>query len=110
MDKKNYQVSSEGLVSATTVDAKIMKSVVDKIREYVKNYDGIMLDYDGESASIYMGWDNFTDAEKDYAFDYEGIVIQNTTYYLSKDNIVVKELLVDDYGITVFVELDKKED
>ena len=110
MDKKNYQVSSEGLVSATTVDAKIMKSVVDKIREYVKNYDGIMLDYDGESASIYMGWDNFTDAEKDYAFDYEGIVIQNTTNYLSKDNIIVKELLVDDYGITVFVELDKKED
>ena len=107
MDKKNYQVSSEGLVSATTVDAKIMKSVVDKIREYVKNYDGIMLDYDGESASIYMGWDNFTDAEKDYAFDYEGIVIQNTTYYLSKDNIVVKELLVDDYGITVFVKVDK---
>lgn len=107
MDKKNYQVSSEGLVSATTVDAKIMKSVVDKIREYVKNYDGIMLDYDGESASIYMGWDNFTDIEKGYAFDYESFVIYNTSYCLSKDNIIVKELLVDDYGITVFVKLDK---
>lgn len=28
-------------------------------------------------------------------------------YCLSKDNIIVKELLVDDYGIIVFVELDK---
>ncbi len=85
----------------------IVSGVVDKIREYVKNYDGIMLDYDGESASIYMGWDNFTDVEKDYAFGNEGTVIQNTRYQLSKDNIIVKELLVDDYGITVFVELDK---
>ena len=110
-------VSSEDVVTATTTvenlinaglnEQGIADSIVDKIREYVKNYDGIMLDYDGESASIYMGWDNFTDAEKDYAFDYEGIVIQNTTNYLSKDNIIVKELLVDDYGITVFVELDK---
>jgi hypothetical protein len=108
MDNKNYQVSSEGLVFATTVDEKnMMKSVVDKIKEYVKNYDGIMLDYDGESASIYMGWDNFTDVEKDYAFDYEFFVIYNTSYCLSKDNIIVRELLVDDYGITVFVELDK---
>ena len=85
----------------------IVSGVVDKIREYVKNYDGIMLDYDGESVSIYMGWDNFTDVEKDYAFGNEGTVIQNTRYQLSKDNIIVKELLVDDYGITVFVELDK---
>ena len=107
MDKKIYQVSSEEQVPATTREEKIINSVVDKIREYVKNYDGIMLDYDGESASIHMGWDNFTDVEKEYAFDYYIPVVYNATYYLSKDNIIVRELLVEDYGIIIFIELDE---
>jgi hypothetical protein len=59
-----------------------------------------MLDYTGSSASISMGWDNFTDIEKDYAVEYECEV----KYQLSKDNITVKELIVDKCGITVFVE------
>ena len=71
MEKElKIKVSSEGQVSAPTTEEKIINSVVDKIREYVKNYDGIMLDYDGESASIHMGWDNFTEVEKEYAFYY----------------------------------------
>lgn len=82
----------------------IVCGVVDKIREYVKNYDGVMLDYTGSSASISMGWDNFTDIEKDYAVEYECEVRIDTRYQLSKDNITVKELIVDKCGITVFVE------
>ena len=82
----------------------IVSRVVDIIREYVKNYNGIMLDYDGSSASISMGWDNFTDIEKDYAVEYECEVRIDTRFQLSKDNITVKELIVDECGITVFVE------
>lgn len=78
--------------------------VVDKIREYIKNYDGIMFDYNGSSASLSMGWDNFNDVEKNYAVEYDNLVSQHTKYYLSKDNITVKELIVDKCGITVFVE------
>ena len=91
-------VSGEDVVSATTT------SVVNKIRQYVKDYDGIMLDYDGSSASIFMGWDNFTDVEKDYAMEYDYVVHHHTWHSLSEDNIPVKEVLVDEYGITIFVE------
>lgn len=82
----------------------ICDSVVAKIREYVKNYDGIMVDYNGSSACIHMGWDNFTDDEKDYAMENEHAVMCNTKYYLSKDNITVKEVFVDERCITVYVE------
>ena len=82
----------------------ICNNVVAKIREYVKNYDGIMVDYDGSSACIHMGWDSFTDAEKDYAMDYEFILKNNMEYYLKKDTITVKEMLVDENGISVYVE------
>lgn len=81
----------------------ICNNVVAKIREYVKNYNGIMVDYDGSSASIYMGWDNFTEDEKNYAMDHEFIVKNNAEYYLKKDNTTVKEMLIDENGISVYV-------
>lgn len=82
----------------------ICNNVVAKIREYVKNYNGIMVDYDGSSASIYMGWDNFTEDEKEYVMSPENFVISNARYYLKKDNIIVKEMLIDENGIVVYVE------
>lgn len=77
---------------------------VAKIREYVKNYNGPMVDYYGLSEFIYMRWDNFTEDEKEYVMSPENFVISNARYYLKKDNIIVKEMLVDENGIVVYVE------
>jgi hypothetical protein len=82
----------------------IVCGVVDKIREYVKNYNGPMVNYYGLSEFIYMRWDNFTEDEKEYVMDHEFIVKNNTEYYLKKDNIIVKEMLVEENGIVVYVE------
>lgn len=110
----NNSVSGEGVVAAaTTVESfintgfneqGIADSIADKIRQYVKDYDGIMLDYDGSSASIFMGWGNFTDVEKNYAMEYDFVVGQQTWHYLSEDNIPVKEVFVEEYGIIICVE------
>jgi len=82
----------------------ICNSVVAKIREYVKNYNGPMVDYYGLSEFIYMGWDNFTEDEKEYVMDHEFIVKNNTEYYLKKDNTTVKEMRIDENAIVVYVE------
>ena len=114
MKKFINSVSGEAAVSATTTvesfinagfnEQGIADSIANKIRQYVKDYDGIMLDYDGSSASIFMGLNNFTDTEKDYIVEYDYVVHQHTWHSLSEDNIPVKELIVDECGITVFVE------
>ena len=78
-----------------------------KIGEYVKSYDGIMLDYDGKSACIHIGWDIFTDDERNYALEdefNEFRVMCDTKEYLKKDNITVKEVFVEEWGIAIYVE------
>ena len=114
MNKIIKSVSGEAAVTATTtvenrINAElnnqgVAESVVNKIWQYVKDYDGIMLDYDGSSASIFMGWGNFTDVEKNYAMEYDFVVGQQTWHYLSEDNIPVKEVFVNEYGIIICVE------
>ena len=114
MSEVKNSVSGEATVTATTTvenfinaglyEQGIADSIANKIRHYVKDYDGIMLDYDGSSASIFMGLNNFTDIEKNYVVEYDYVVLQHTWHYLSEDNIPVKEVLVDEYGITIFVE------
>lgn len=109
----NNSVSGEAAVTATTIvenrinaglnNQGVAESVVNKIWQYVKDYDGIMLDNDGSNASIFMGWNNFTDVEKDYAMEYDYVVGQHTRYYLSEDDIPVKEVFVDEWGVTAFV-------
>ncbi len=114
MKNLSYSASGEAAVSATTTvesfinagfnEQGIADSIANKIRQYVKDYDGIMLDYDGSSASIFMGWGNFTDVEKNYAMEYDFVVGQQTWHYLSEDNIPVKEVFVNEYGIMIYVE------
>lgn len=105
IDPRVMNITVDGLVDVmVSVYNSISNNVVAKIRDYVKNYDGIMLDYDGSSASIHMGWDNFTDDEKNYAMENEFRVMSNTKEYLKKDNITVKEVFVDERCITVYVE------
>ena len=114
MKNLSYSASGEAAVSATTTvenfinaglnEQGIADSIANKIRQYVKDYDGIMLDYDGSSASIFMGWGNFTDVEKNYAMEYDFVVGQQTWHSLSEDNIPVKEVFVNEYGITICVE------
>jgi hypothetical protein len=82
----------------------ICDNVIAKIIEYVKNYNGPMVNYYGLSEFIYMRWDNFTEDEKNYAMDHEFIVKSNTEYYLKKDNTTVKKMLLEENGIVVYVE------
>lgn len=89
---------------ATGKTASICDNVIAKIREYVKNYNGPMVDYYGLSEFIYMRWDNFTEDEREYVMSPENFVISNARYYLKKDNIIVKEMLIDENGIVVYVE------
>ena len=77
---------------------------VAKIREYVKNYNGPMVNYYGLSEFIYMGWDNFTEDEKEYVMCHENFVMSNARYYLKKDNIIVKKMRIDENAIVVYVE------
>ena len=77
---------------------------VAKITDYVKNYNGPMVDYYGLSEFIYMRWDNFTEDEKEYVMEDEHAVKSNIRDYLKKDNIIVKEMLIDENGIVVYVE------
>ena len=82
----------------------LCENVVAKITDYVKNYNGPMVDYYGLSEFIYMRWDNFTEDEKEYVMEDEHAVKSNIRDYLKKDNIIVKEMLIDENGIVVYVE------
>jgi hypothetical protein len=105
IDPKVLNITVDGLVDVmVSVYNGISNNVVAKIREYVKNYNGPMVNYYGLSEFIYMRWDNFTEDEKEYVMDHEFIVKNNTEYYLKKDNIIVKEMLVEENGIVVYVE------
>lgn len=102
---KNNSQTPDGATGKTALNnASICDNVIAKIREYVKNYNGPMVDYYGLSEFIYMGWDNFTEDEKEYVMSPENFVISNVRYYLKKDNIIVKEMLIDENAIVVYVE------
>ena len=91
-------VSGEAAVTATTtvenrINAElnnqgVAESVVNKIWQYVKDYDGIMLDYDGSSASIFMGWGNFTDVEKNYAIKHDNVIQTGFSLYIVPNHTV----------------------
>ena len=79
MSEVKNSVSGEATVTATTTvenfinaglnEQGIADSVVNKIRPYVKDYDGIMLAYAGSSASIVMGLNNIPDLEQNYVLE-----------------------------------------
>lgn len=105
MDKINTQTPDAATGKTAGLNSKDIDSVsVAKITDYVKNYNGPMVDYYGLSEFIYMRWDNFTEDEKEYVMEDEHAVKSNIRDYLKKDNIIVKEMLIDENGIVVYVE------
>ena len=78
--------------------------VVNTIKTYLEDYDGLMLDYDGDSACICIGWDNFSDEDMQMLIEddvFEGLVVGE----LVGENI--EDVLVYDDGVYVTVDYDK---
>lgn len=78
--------------------------VVNTIKSYLEDYDGLMLDYDGDSACICIGWDNFSDEDMQMLIEddvFEGLVVGE----LVGENI--SDVLVYDDGVYVTVDYDK---
>ena len=78
--------------------------VVNTIKSYLEDYDGLMLDYDGDSACICIGWDNFSDEDMQMLIEddvFEGLVVGE----LVGENI--EDVLVYDDGVYVTVDYDK---
>lgn len=78
--------------------------VVNTIKDYVNNYDGLMLDYDGDSACICVGWDNFSEEDMQMLIEddvFEGLVVGEL---VGED---IEDVLVYDDGVYVTVDYDK---
>ena len=78
--------------------------VVNTIKNYVDNYEGLMMDYDGHNASICVPWDEFSENDMQMLIEddiFEGLVIDS----LVGENI--SDMLVYDDGVYVTVDYDK---
>ena len=78
--------------------------VVNTIKTYLANYEGLLMDYDGNNASICVPWDEFSENDMQMLIEddvFEGLVIDN----LVGENI--SDVLVYDDGVYVTVDYDK---
>lgn len=78
--------------------------VVNTIKTYLANYEGLLMDYDGNNASICVPWDEFSENDMQMLIEddvFEGLVIDN----LVGENI--SDVLVYDDGVHVTVDYDK---
>lgn len=92
-------------ISRPDAETGITTAIASKIRQYVNDFEGIMLDYNGSTASICMGWDIFTDEERGRMLE-DDFIIQDAKHCLGKDGISVKEIFVDENGVVVYVFVD----
>ena len=79
--------------------------VVKVIEDYVNNYEGMMMGYDGNSASICVGWDIFN--EDDMELLIEDFIFALSVRDVLYENKVIKSLdgfLVYDDGVYVSVD------
>lgn len=75
--------------------------VINIIQEHIKNYEGLMIDYDGESACISIGWDNFNEDDKKMLMEDDVFAVQVASAIRGANDI-----LVDKKGVNIYI--DKK--
>ena len=63
MEKNIFNDSSEQYVTANNED-KVLKSVMSKVAKYIDNFEGVMTDYDGDTACITVNNNYFSDEEQ----------------------------------------------
>lgn len=81
----------------------LIKNTADTIKDYVDNYEGMLMDYNGYSASICVPWDIFNEDDmkmliEDDDFEYSVVVA-----LMQKD---INDVLVYDDGVYVSVNAD----
>jgi hypothetical protein len=77
--------------------------VVNTIKDYVDNYEGILMDYNGYSASICVPWDVFNEDDMKMLIedaDFEEYVVD---VLMGRD---IKDMLVYDDGVYVSVDAE----
>lgn len=81
-----------------------VERVVKVIKDYVDNYEGILMSYDGNSASICVPWDVFNEDDMKMLIedaDFEEYVVD---VLMGRD---IKDVLVYDDGVYVSVDAKK---
>ena len=104
MEKKKLFISREDLenIINSAKEDKVLKSVIEvvcnvasKVAKYIDNFEGIMTDYDGDTACISISVDNFTDMELFAIEDYTSDVIDYCNYHEPQYELINIEVLDD---------------
>lgn len=80
-----------------------VERVVKVIKDYVINYEGMLMDYDGNSASICVPWDVFDEDDMKMLIE-DGDMYKCVGYALMVDGVPLREILVYDDGVYVSVD------
>lgn len=102
MENKNSKMnSSEDLITAIKED-EVLMSVIEilynttvKIKNIINNYEGIMTDYDGDTACINISLDNFTDIEPFYISCFKSDIIDYCNYHKTRYELTDIDLIDD---------------
>ena len=102
MENKNSKMnSSEDLITAINED-KVFKYVCInvcytsiKLANYIDNFEGIMTDYDGDTACINISLDNFTDIEPFYISCFKSDIIDYCNYHKTRYELTDIDLIDD---------------
>lgn len=102
MDKAVAYVM-ESVVVNNMEENNMVDRVVKVIEGYVNNYEGMLMDYDGNSASICVPWDVFDEDDMKMLIE-DGDMYKCVGYALMVDGVPLREILVYDDGVYVSVD------
>lgn len=77
--------------------------VVKVIKDYVDNYEGMLMDYNGFTASICVPWDVFNEDDMKMLIEDDGFEVYVSQYLMMTD---IYDMLVYDDGVYVSVDAD----
>lgn len=95
-----YYVSEDAVKN----DSPCLERVVDTIKDYVNNYEGMLMNYDGNSASICVPWDVFNEDDMKMLIEDDGFEGCVVGALIGRD---IKDVLVYDDGVYVSVNAEK---